>query len=77
MQRRPSGEFATAVKDTLFGPAAGARLVASVASGPDLVFELIARHQIACDALRAGWIQPADSQQALAGLDAGKKLSRW
>ncbi|HEV2229017.1 MAG TPA: FAD-binding oxidoreductase [Steroidobacteraceae bacterium] len=57
------------------GPERGARLAASVAAGPDLVFELIRRHGIDCDAIRAGWIQPATSQAALAAL-AGR-VEQW
>src|ERR1700756_5627115 len=54
--------------ERLFGQGAGARLVATAAAAPDLVFELIAQHGIQCDAVRAGWIQPADSESALAEL---------
>jgi glycine/D-amino acid oxidase-like deaminating enzyme len=57
------------------GPERGARLVASVAAGPDLVFELIGRHGIACDAMRTGWIQPATSVAALAQLAA--RVEQW
>jgi glycine/D-amino acid oxidase-like deaminating enzyme len=56
--------------EELFGAERGARLVASVAGGPDLVFDLIERHAIACDATRSGWIQPATSESALAPLAA-------
>ncbi len=51
--------------EQLFGPDAGARAVATVAAGPDLVFELIARHGLRCEAVRAGWIQLAASEAAL------------
>jgi glycine/D-amino acid oxidase-like deaminating enzyme len=61
--------------EELFGPERGARLVASVAAGPDLVFELIDRHGIGCDALRSGWIQPATSEAALAPLAA--RVAQW
>ncbi len=54
------------VLETLFGRAVGTRLTETVASGPDLVFALIDRHGIACDATRTGWIQPATSEAALA-----------
>ena len=49
----------------LFGAAAGARLIDTVASGPDQVFALITRLGISCDATRTGWIQPATSASAL------------
>ena len=51
--------------EALFGAAAGARLIDTVASGPDQVFDLIARLGIPCDATRTGWIQPATSAAAL------------
>ena len=43
----------------MFGPEAGEHLVRVTGGGPDTVFDLIARHQIDCDARRCGWIQPA------------------
>src|SRR6266478_3394182 len=61
--------------EQMFGPDAGARAVATVAAGPDLVFELIARHGLRCDAVRAGWIQPAASEAALAQLAA--RVQQW
>src|SRR5215472_15518854 len=61
--------------EELFGAARGARLVASVASGPDVVFDLIGRHNIDCDAIRTGWIQPATSEAALAQLAA--RVEQW
>ncbi len=39
-----------------FGIDRGQRLSAFVGSAPDLVFELIARHQIDCNERRSGWI---------------------
>jgi glycine/D-amino acid oxidase-like deaminating enzyme len=61
--------------ERLFGAAAGARLVQTVASGPDLVFGLIARHRIDCEASRSGWIQAATSEAALAVLRA--RAQQW
>ena len=61
--------------EQMFGPDAGARAVATVAAGPDLVFELIARHGLRCDAARSGWIQPATSEAALAQLAA--RVQQW
>ena len=61
--------------EELFGSERGARLVASVAAGPDLVFELIGRHGIACDAIRTGWIQPATSEPSLAQL--ATRVAQW
>jgi glycine/D-amino acid oxidase-like deaminating enzyme len=42
-----------------FGLELGARLVTMAYAAPDLVFELIARHGIACEALRSGTIRAA------------------
>ncbi len=63
------------VLEALFGPARGARLIDTVASGPDLVFALIERHAIACDATRTGWIQPATSEAALA--TQAQRVEQW
>ncbi len=51
--------------EEMFGPVVGARLVDTVARGPDVVFDLIRRHEIACAATRTGWIQPATSAAAM------------
>ena len=61
--------------EAMLGPYAGGRLVAAAAAGPDLVFDLIARHNIQCDATRTGWIQPATSQAALAQL--ARRAEQW
>lgn len=47
------------------GPERGERLIDLAAGSADLVFDLIKRHGIACDALQNGWIQPAHSPAAL------------
>jgi len=61
--------------ESMLGPDAGGQLVATAAAGPDLVFDLIARHGIQCDATRAGWIQPATSEAALAQL--ARRAEQW
>jgi glycine/D-amino acid oxidase-like deaminating enzyme len=61
--------------EALLGPYAGGRLVATAAAAPDLVFDLIARHGIQCDAMRTGWIQPATSDAALAQL--ARRAEQW
>jgi glycine/D-amino acid oxidase-like deaminating enzyme len=61
--------------EVMFGPMVGARLVETVARGPDLVFALIRKYDIACDAVRTGWIQPATSEAALATLRA--RVEQW
>jgi len=57
------------------GPVAGDRLTGFAAGSADLVFELIARHAIACDALQSGWIQPAHCAAALAR--TGARARAW
>ena len=61
--------------EELFGPVAGPRLVDTVASGPDLVFDLIQKYQIGCAATRTGWIQPATSTAALETLET--RVQQW
>jgi glycine/D-amino acid oxidase-like deaminating enzyme len=61
--------------EQMFGAELGTRLVATVATAADLVFELVGRHAIGCDATRTGWIQPATSDSALAQLDA--RAQQW
>ena len=51
-----------------FGPQIGQRMNALSGGSADLVFDLIARHGIACDAQRSGWIRAAHSKKALADL---------
>ena len=47
------------------GPERGERLIDFAAGSADLVFGLIRRHGIECDAVQSGWIQPAHSPAAL------------
>jgi glycine/D-amino acid oxidase-like deaminating enzyme len=61
--------------ERMFGPALGAQLVETVASGPDLVFGLIEKYHIECEATRTGWIQPATSDAALAAIAA--RVEQW
>lgn len=51
-----------------FGPDIGGRMVAMSGGAGDLVFDLIERHGIDCDAVRCGWIRAATSTRALAEL---------
>ena len=51
--------------EEMYGAELGPRVVETVARGPDLVFELIRKYEIACDAERTGWLQPATSESAL------------
>jgi glycine/D-amino acid oxidase-like deaminating enzyme len=63
------------VLESMLGPQRGPRLVKLVASGPDVVFGLIHKHNIACDATRNGWLQPATSQAALQAI--GARVAQW
>ena len=62
---RSGGQVIPGLKDdpeqieARYGSDLGPRLVRTVASGPDVVFDLIRRFGIDCQAVRAGWIQPA------------------
>ncbi|MBI1171062.1 FAD-dependent oxidoreductase [bacterium] len=50
-------------------------LIGMAATSADLVFDLIRRHAIACDADQAGWIQPAHSAASLA--KAHDRVRQW
>ena len=72
LQDRPSAEIMRH-----YGPERGPRVIDAVAAGPDLVFELIARHGIECWAVRTGLIfaahapagptRPGSAHRLLAG----------
>lgn len=64
-------------RDTLarFGPDAGERIVDALGHGPDLVWDLIARHGIECAAQRAGLLFGATSATGAAALEA--KSAFW
>ncbi len=59
----------------LLGPEAGERLIAAIAGSADLVFDLIDRHHIDCEAVRRGWLQVAHSPRAVPGLHA--RAAHW
>lgn len=61
--------------EEMYGVELGPRVVDTVARGPDLVFELIRKYEIACDAQRSGWIQPATSEAALRILET--RVGQW
>ncbi len=58
-----------------FGPEQGERMNAWVAGSADLVFDLIRRHGIDCDAAQNGWLQPAHAISRMAGVQA--KHDQW
>lgn len=55
--------------------AAAEGLIAMAAGSADLVFELIRRHTIACDAMQSGWVQPSHSPAALR--KAADRVWQW
>ncbi|MGQ0677764.1 MAG: NAD(P)/FAD-dependent oxidoreductase, partial [Rhodospirillales bacterium] len=57
------------------GPERGGKLVEFAAKAPDLVFDLIRRHAIACDAVRGGWLQPAHSPAGR--VRAERRAAEW
>jgi len=61
--------------ERLLGACVGGRLVATAGAAPELVFDLIARHGIECEAKRAGWIQPATSEAVLA--QQARRVEQW
>lgn len=56
-----------------FGAEAGGRMVRISGSAAQLVFDLIGRHGIACDAVQSGWIRAAHNDRALAALQAAAR----
>ena len=57
------------------GAERGERLIGFAAGSADLVFNLIERHGIACDAVQNGWIQAAHSQAALGTIQS--RARQW
>jgi glycine/D-amino acid oxidase-like deaminating enzyme len=58
-----------------FGPDLGARMVALSGNAPNVVFELIQRHQIACEALQSGTLRTAMHQRSLN--DLRRTADQW
>ena len=61
--------------EQMFGAELGAQLVETVGSAPDLVFGLIQKYQIDCEATRSGWIQPATSESTLPAIH--ERVGQW
>lgn len=59
----------------MFGDELGQRMTATVGAAADMVFELIARLGISCDATRTGWLQPALRESALPAQSA--RAAQW
>ena len=63
------------VLESVYGQRVGAQLAACSGSAPDLVFDLIARHSIECDAQRSGWLQLAVNERHLRSLE--RRAGQW
>ena len=74
-QAIPGVKYDPDTLEEMFGPDLGPRMVRTVGGTAGLVFDLIARHGIACDAVQSGWIQPAHSPKALAVVEA--RMRQW
>ena len=61
--------------EATFGRERGARLTESTGAAADLVFGLIERHAIACEPVRAGWIQGAHAPRAFASIQL--RAEQW
>ena len=59
----------------LLGADSGARLCRLVGDSGNLVFELIRRHGIQCDAQQTGWLQPAHSERRIGFLE--QRQTEW
>lgn len=59
----------------LLGPEAAEKLLRYSAAAPKVVFKLIDRHNIECDADRGGWIQAAHSRRALRVVE--RRVIEW
>lgn len=61
--------------ESLYGERVGAQLISCSGTAPDLVFDLIRRYSIECDAVRAGWIQLAVSERQVGPLE--RRAAQW
>lgn len=78
---RPNGQVIAGLHESpdaliaAYGAEHGERLVEFTGKAPDLVFELIARHGIACDPERSGWVQATRSARQMKSLE--KLAGSW
>ncbi len=63
------------VLESLYGERVGAQLAHCSGSAPDVVFDLIRRYAIECDAVRTGWLQLAVSERHLESL--ARRAAQW
>jgi glycine/D-amino acid oxidase-like deaminating enzyme len=71
----PGLKYDPDVLEEKFGGRLGPRLVATVAGGPDRVFDLIRRLGLDCQPVRSGWLQLATSEATLRPLMA--RVRQW
>jgi glycine/D-amino acid oxidase-like deaminating enzyme len=69
-QVNPGLKFDPDVVERDFGPELGARMNALAGAAPDMVFDLIERHRIDCDARRNGTLRAAARPRHAAGIHA-------
>lgn len=67
-QVNPGLKYAPETVEARFGPDLGRRMVDFSHSAPDLVFDLIRRHRICCEARQGGTLRAATSQRSAAAL---------
>lgn len=58
-----------------YGQERGERLIDTSSRNADVVFELIQRHAIECDAQRHGWLQPAATQAGIQRIES--RAAQW
>lgn len=58
-----------------FGPQMAARMLRLSGEAPSLAMALVRRHDIACDAVQPGWIQPAHDAASMAVLE--RRVAQW
>ena len=63
------------VLEAHFGPEWGPRVVRTVGSAADDLFELVSRHGIACQARQSGWLQPAHCSRAMEAVR--RRADQW
>ncbi len=71
----PGLKFDPGEIETLFGRERGRRITAMAGGAADLVFDLIEKHGIDCDARRSGWIQGAHDAASLAAVH--RRAADW
>ena len=59
----------------LLGDERGDRLSRMIGGGGDLVFDLVRRHRISCDAEQTGWLNPTHTTSKISFLE--KHRARW